>query len=192
MINFHNVQFVKSLIKMDQRPQPQLPEICFIGRSNVGKSSLLNALFGTRKLVKVSGTPGKTQLVNYFLVDNTFYCVDLPGYGYARLPKKEQIKWQKMIEKYLLQNEQLKRIYLLIDARHELQSIDRQMIEWLDHQNLNYSIILSKCDKISKNTLNKAILYFKKYIPSVEILPFSVKENGMILSLKKEIARLKM
>ncbi|HHM02828.1 MAG TPA: YihA family ribosome biogenesis GTP-binding protein, partial [Caldithrix abyssi] len=154
MINFHNVQFIKSLINLEHRPQPELMEICFIGRSNVGKSSLLNALFGTRKLVKVSSTPGKTQLVNYFMVDNRFYCVDLPGYGFARLPKKEQVKWQKMIEGYLLGNDCLKKIYLLLDARHELQTIDRQMIEWLNHYGLDYSIILSKCDKISKNALN--------------------------------------
>ncbi len=192
MINFHNVQFVKSLIKMDQRPLPLLPEICFIGRSNVGKSSLLNALFGTRKLVKVSGTPGKTQLINYFLVDNTFYCVDLPGYGYARLPKKEQIKWRKMIEKYLLGNEHLRKIYLLIDVRHQLQAIDRQMLDWLEHQELPYGVILSKCDKISKNTLNKTTYSFKKHASGVEILPFSIKNNSMILELKKEIARLKM
>ncbi len=177
---------------MDQRPQPYLPEICFIGRSNVGKSSLLNAIFGTRKLVKVSGTPGKTQLINYFMVDNAFYCVDLPGYGYARLPKKEQIKWQKMIEKYLLENGYLKKIFMLIDVRHDLQDIDRQMMDWLEHQHLNYAVILSKCDKISKNTLNKTINSFRKYIPDVDIFPFSVKENSLILNLKKEIARLKM
>lgn len=177
---------------MEHRPQPKLMEICFIGRSNVGKSSLLNALFGTRKLVKVSSTPGKTQLVNYFMVDNRFYCVDLPGYGFARLPKKEQLKWQKMIEGYLMKNKYLKMIYLLLDARHELQTIDRQMIEWLDHYGLNYSIILSKCDKISKNDVNKIINNFKKNIPSVEILPFSVKNNEMIVGLKKEIARLGM
>ncbi|RMH62884.1 MAG: YihA family ribosome biogenesis GTP-binding protein, partial [Calditrichaeota bacterium] len=159
MINFHNVRFVKSITRMSQRPEPPLPEVCFIGRSNVGKSSLLNALFGTRKLVKVSSTPGKTQLINYFLVDNRFYCVDLPGYGYAKLPKKEQIKWQKMIEGYLRENPSLNRIYLLIDVRHTLQELDRQMLEWLIHFNLNFDIILSKCDKISSNELTKMRQY---------------------------------
>ncbi len=184
---FSHTSFTKSITKLDQRPHPLLLEYAFLGRSNVGKSSLLNAVFNRKNLVKVSSTPGKTQLINYFNVDDKFYCVDLPGYGYAKLPQAQKAKWEAMLENYLLNNEQLRFLYLLIDARHKLQNSDLEMIEWMNHFKLPYKIILSKTDKLTKNEFNKQFLYFKKSLPSLEIFPFSVKNKAYIIKIRMEL-----
>ena len=181
---FSNTSFVKSITTLTNRPQPLLPEFAFIGRSNVGKSSLLNAVFNRKNLVKVSSTPGKTQLINYFITADKFYCVDLPGYGYAKLPKTLKVKWQKMLEDYVLKNDQLQIIFLLIDSRHELQKSDQEMIVWLQHFNLPFKIILSKTDKLSVSALSKQLKYFSESLPELEILPFSVKNNKYIINFR--------
>ncbi len=131
-MNIQNVQFIKSAANIGQKPSPSLPEVAVAGRSNVGKSSLINVLFNRKKLAKISSTPGKTRLINYFLVDERIYFVDLPGYGYAKLSKHEREKWQKNIESYLRENKNLELVLLLIDMRHGLLPIDRVMIDWLN------------------------------------------------------------
>ncbi len=184
---FGDTSFVKSITTLTNRPKPLLPEFAFIGRSNVGKSSLLNAVFNRKNLVKVSSTPGKTQLINYFITANKFYCVDLPGYGYAKLPKTLKVKWQKMLEDYVLKNDHLQIIFLLIDSRHELQKSDQEMIAWLQHFDLPFKIILSKTDKLNVNALSKQLKYFRESLPGLEILPFSVKNNKYIISFRLQI-----
>ena len=187
---FGSVQFVKSITDIKQIPEPALPEIAFSGRSNVGKSSLLNAIFNRKNLVKISSTPGKTQLINYFNVMDKIYCVDLPGYGFAKVPKAEKRKWRNMIESYLLNNSNLKNIYLLIDSRHDLMNLDKEMIEWLDFSDLKFSIILSKMDKLKRNDRVKVIQSFHKSFEGVTIIPFSIKDQQAVIKLKENIIKI--
>ncbi len=171
---FSKAEFVKSITDVSQKPQEKLPEAAFAGRSNVGKSSLLNALFNRKKLVKTSSTPGKTQLLNYFLVNERYYFVDLPGYGYAKTPKAVSAKWGKMIEKYILQSQELKFVCLLIDSRHKLMQADEQMSDWLNFNSIPYIVILTKVDKLTKNQLAKQRRIFETTFPDHHVLPFSV------------------
>lgn len=188
--DFNNVQFIKSIASNEQIPQIRLPEIAFSGRSNVGKSSLLNSIFNRKNLVKTSSTPGKTQLINYFNVNEQIYCVDLPGYGFAKVPKAEKIKWQSRIENYLIENSYLKHIFLLVDSRHELMNIDKEMIEWLNFSNLRFTVILSKVDKLSKKDKVKSIMQFSNYLKGITILPFSIKEKQSVAKLKEYIIKI--
>ena len=181
--SFNKVSFIKSISNLEQRPDQDLPEIAFIGRSNVGKSSLLNAICGRKSMAKVSATPGKTKLINYFLVNQSYHFVDLPGYGYAKIPKRILETLGKMIEQYLLNSELLKLICLLIDSRHKTMDIDKQMIEWLDHNNLNFILILTKTDKIAKSKLQEQLSYYQTNFPDKEIFAFSIKSEN----LKREL-----
>jgi GTP-binding protein len=181
---FSQVEFKRSIKNLKQQPSDKLPEISFIGRSNVGKSSLLNAICGRKNIAKVSSTPGKTQLINYFLINNSYYFVDLPGYGYAKLPNKIVKTWKTMIEDYLLESETLKFIILLIDARHKAMAQDLQMIEWLNHHKLPYALVLTKADKISGNKIQQQLSYYKKMVPDHNVLIFSTK----VEQLKRELS----
>lgn len=185
--DFVRVEFVKSITHIEQRPPVKMPEIAFAGRSNVGKSSLLNSIFQRKKLVKTSSTPGKTQLINYFNVADFFFCVDLPGYGYAKVPKAEKAKWQKMLETYISENINLKRVYVLIDSRHKLMQSDLEMIEWLDFINVDCNIVLSKIDKLSKKDQNSSIRNFKKLFPDKKVIPFSIKSKQYIRDIRYQI-----
>jgi GTP-binding protein len=149
--------FVKSTNKLRQRPLPELPELAFIGRSNVGKSSLINALLQRQKLAKTSSRPGKTQLINYFLVNDSFYCVDLPGYGYAKVPLSEKEKWREFIEDYLRNSPALRCVVLLADARHGLKKSDLQMLEWLRFYERPFLLVYTKIDKLSRSQQEELI-----------------------------------
>ncbi len=175
---FNRVSFVKSIVSDSEKPELDLPELAFVGRSNVGKSSLLNAVSNQKNLAKTSSTPGKTRLINYFNVSDLFYMVDLPGYGYAKISKTEYKKWQDMLESYLKDNEKLRLVCLLIDSRHELLKNDLQMSEWLDYFEIPYIIILTKADKISKSKLAGQISSFKKVFTEHHIIPFSIKTKS--------------
>lgn len=178
-MNIHKVQFIKSATHIDQKPDPGLPEVAVVGRSNVGKSSLINVLFNRKNLAKISSTPGKTRLLNYFQIDEHIYFVDLPGYGYAKLSKTERDKWQKSIESYLKNNDYLKLILLLIDIRHGILPIDQIMIEWLNYYNIPFAIILTKSDKISKNQVRSIKLKIKNQFSDISICTFSaLKKTG--------------
>jgi len=178
-MNIHNVLFIKSASHKGQKPEPDRPEVAVVGRSNVGKSSLINAIFNRKKLAKTSATPGKTRFLNYFLIDESIYFVDLPGYGYARLSKKEKANWQKSLESYLKDNIYLKLVFLLIDARHTLLSSDAAMIDWLEHYQIPYIIILTKSDKLSRQKLDTTLKKLKGSYPARDIISFSaVNKTG--------------
>lgn len=169
------VRFVKSVADIRDIPTIKLPEIAMVGRSNVGKSSMINSLFNQRHLAKTSSTPGKTRLINYFLVDETFYLVDLPGYGYTKISNKITRTWEKLITGYLVDNPNLKWVFLLIDSRHELMNLDRQMINWLTEIGIPFVAVLTKCDKISKNRLSVRIKQIESELVVISILPYSAK-----------------
>jgi len=176
-----NVRFVKSLTKIKDKPLPNLNELAVVGRSNVGKSSLINSIFNQKKLAKISSTPGKTRLINYFDVQGKFYFVDLPGYGFAKIPKIESNKWKKMIENYLKDNSELKLVLVLIDARRGIMQIDRTMMDWLAYFNIKYKIVLTKVDKLSNNELSKIKSKVINQVNDKNIIMYSSKiEIGRI------------
>ena len=149
-------EFIISAVRRNQYPVDNRAEIAFVGRSNVGKSSIINSITNRKKLAKVSSTPGKTRLVNFFLINNDFYLVDLPGYGYAKVSKAEKDSWGKTIEMYLTGREQLKRIVLLVDSRHKPTADDIMMYEWIKHYDYDCIVIATKSDKLSNNELGKS------------------------------------
>ncbi len=157
-----DARFVKSSQNLEQCPEANYPEYAFIGRSNVGKSSLINMLANDKKLAKTSSTPGKTQLINHFLIDQTWYLVDLPGYGWAQVGQKMREEWEKHINNYLIGRETLQCIFVLIDIRHEPQKNDLQMMEWLAKNGLPFAIIFTKSDKLTKNATHSSLSRYRK------------------------------
>ena len=149
-------EFVISAVKREQYPIDGRVEIAFVGRSNVGKSSIINALTNRKKLAKVSQTPGKTRLINFFIINNDFHLVDLPGYGYAKVSKKEQQSWGKTIETYLYDRKELKRVVLLVDSRHKPTGDDIMMYDWIKHYGYDAVVVATKSDKLSNNELVKS------------------------------------
>ena len=154
--------FVISNTDYKKCPDDKKAEYAFIGRSNVGKSSLINSLTNNKSLAKTSSKPGKTQLINHFLINNEWYMVDLPGYGYAKTSKTNRAIFHKMINDYLLNRKNLICLFVLIDSRHNLQAIDDDFMQWLAENQIPFSIIFTKTDKLSKNNLAKNIKDFKK------------------------------
>ncbi|MDD6795530.1 MAG: ribosome biogenesis GTP-binding protein YihA/YsxC [Clostridiaceae bacterium] len=148
-------EFIISAVKRHQYPADGRVEIAFVGRSNVGKSSIINALTNRKKLAKVSQTPGKTKLINFFLINNDFHLVDLPGYGYAKVSKKEQESWGKTIDTYLHGREELKRVVLLVDSRHKPTADDVTMYNWIKHYGYDCIVVATKRDKLSNNEVRK-------------------------------------
>ncbi len=172
--------FVKSIVDIKDRPKPFLPEFAFAGRSNVGKSSLINCLLNRKNFAKVSKQPGKTRTINYFLINEDFYFVDLPGYGFARISGQEQRRWKQMIENYLLNNEYLKQIMVLIDLVVGPQKNDLQLIEWLRYNQIPFQIIGTKSDRISRNIREKQLKLVRQSFDlseDVPIIPFSSKDR---------------
>lgn len=167
-----SAEFIISNTKVDLCPKGDLPEYAFIGRSNVGKSSLINMLTRKPKLAMTSATPGKTLLINHFLINKQWYLVDLPGYGYAARGKKQVEKIQKIIEDYILQREQLVNLFVLIDIRHDPQKIDLEFIEWLGENGVPFSIIFTKADKLSAGKAKANVnAYMEKLSEQWEELP---------------------
>lgn len=155
--------FTKSSSKLQECPKPTLPEYAFIGRSNVGKSSLINMITGRKSLAKTSSTPGKTQLINHFSINNDqWYLVDLPGYGYAKVAKTEKVKFGTMIENYILKRRNLLTVFVLIDSRHPMQAIDRDFMLWLGEKGIPFVIVFTKIDKLPKTKVEKQINSYKK------------------------------
>ncbi|MBC8158947.1 MAG: YihA family ribosome biogenesis GTP-binding protein, partial [Alphaproteobacteria bacterium] len=147
-------QFIIGAVGLDQVPDDELPEVAFAGRSNVGKSSLINALTGRKSLARTSHSPGRTQELNFFVLGDRLMIADLPGYGYAKAPKQKVAGWTKLAESYLKGRAVLRRACLLIDARHGIKDVDRNVLDALDAAAVSYQIILTKCDKITSDQLN--------------------------------------
>lgn len=140
-----------------QLPESTLPEVAFAGRSNVGKSSLINGLLNRKKLARTSSQPGKTQTINFYNVNKEFFFVDLPGYGFAKVSKEAQAKWGKMIDNYLMNSETLKAVFLLVDIRHEVKSSDKEMYDWIKASGVQPVVIATKADKVKRNQIPKQL-----------------------------------
>ncbi|MEZ5105119.1 MAG: ribosome biogenesis GTP-binding protein YihA/YsxC [Draconibacterium sp.] len=176
-------RFIASNTDVRKCPEPNKPEYAFIGRSNVGKSSLINKITNKKSLAKTSGKPGKTQLINHFLINGEWYLVDLPGYGFAKVPLNEKKKWEQFIKKYILQRENLYCLFVLIDSRHEPQKIDLEFMEWLGISEIPFSIIFTKTDKLKPEELEANLkIYENKMMETWEVMPgyfVSSAESGV-------------
>ena len=173
--------FIGSFVSPEQFPPPVLPEIAMAGRSNVGKSSLINTLLNRKKLAKTSNTPGKTRTINFYAINQAFYLVDLPGYGYARVSKKERESWGGMIHHYLARRPSLREVVLLVDCRHDPSGDDKQMYEWILQQGYGSVVIATKSDKLSKSKLSQQLRRIRTQL--------GMHRDSLILpvsSLKKE------
>ena len=171
-MKINTATFVISNTDVSRCPTERVPEYAFIGRSNVGKSSLINMLTNHKKLAKTSGKPGKTQLINHFKINDTWFLVDLPGYGYAQVSKTKRKSFQSFIKDYFLQREQLVCTFVLVDSRHEPQKIDLEFMAFLGENGIPFAIIFTKTDKLASSKLNKNITKYKKDILKAwEVVP---------------------
>ncbi|MFD2566425.1 ribosome biogenesis GTP-binding protein YihA/YsxC [Pseudotenacibaculum haliotis] len=169
-----SAEFIISNTDVSKCPKERLPEYAFIGRSNVGKSSLINMLMSRKDLAKISGKPGKTQLINHFKINENWFLVDLPGYGYAKVSKKKRQKFQSFIEDYFLKREQLVCTFVLVDSRHDPQKIDLEFMQFLGENRIPFCIVFTKADKLGSSKLNKQIVsYKKKLLQTWEEVPTS-------------------
>lgn len=160
-------EFIISSIDVNKCPAAEKPEYAFIGRSNVGKSSLINMLTNRKGLAKISGKPGKTQLINHFLINTNWYLVDLPGYGYASVSKGKRIEFAKFINQYLQKRENLMCLFVLLDSRHKPQKIDMEFMQWLGENNIPFVMCFTKQDKLSKLESAKNLAHYKKEMKQI-------------------------
>lgn len=184
------IEFVKPVYSLNEIPKKELPTVVLCGRSNVGKSSFINCLFSPLKVAKTSSTPGKTRSINYYLVENKFYLVDLPGFGYAKVSIKERDYWQKLLEKYFEVNKNIVLAFHIIDSRHEPTKLDIGLNNFLAAQEITYNVILNKADKLKQSEIAKAQKRIREFFPELLsgdnlFLFSSVNGTG-----KKEIIRL--
>ena len=168
-----SAEFLKSAFEEDHWPEDVYPEISFLGRSNVGKSSLLNSLLNRKKLARTSNTPGRTQSINFFLVNEAFCFVDLPGYGYAKVPKKLKAGWGKMAEDFLAKRRQLVLSIQIVDVRHKPTVLDQNLYDWLLFHGKHSIVVATKADKLSNNKLNKSLDIIGRCMPESEVFPYS-------------------
>jgi GTP-binding protein len=170
-----SAEFLKSSFQPRDWPGGELPEIAFMGRSNVGKSSLINSLLAVRGLARTSSTPGRTQSLNFFLINKRFRFVDLPGFGYARVPKAIQASWGEMVSSYLAKREQLVLSIQIVDSRHEPTKLDLQLHEWLEHSGKPRLIVATKSDKLSNNELKESVGRVKRVFSKERVVTYSAK-----------------
>jgi GTP-binding protein len=161
-MDIRKAEYIKSSAKLEQCPEPVLPEYAFIGRSNVGKSSLINMITGKKGLAKTSGTPGKTQIISHFLINDEWYLVDLPGYGYARRSKSERGSWERMVRTYLTGRTSLVQVFLLLDSRLEPQDSDLRFMEWMARNDIPFILLFTKADKLGRTRLQEMIKAYKE------------------------------
>ena len=176
-MNLNNVKMLVSAVKPSQYPKNNIPDIAFAGRSNVGKSSMINKLLNRKNLARVSSQPGKTATINFFEVDETFNLVDLPGYGFAKVSKAEKEKWGKMIEEYLFKREELIQVVLLVDMRHKPSKDDVMMYEWIKESGFDPIVVATKHDKLRPSTRDEALKLIKDTLDTDFVIPFS-SEKG--------------
>jgi len=162
IMKINTAQFITSNTDYQLCPDEDRPEFAFIGRSNVGKSSLINMLVNNKNLAKTSGRPGKTQLINHFLINNHWHLVDLPGYGYAKTSKVNREKWEKFIAEYLTKRRQLTNVFVLLDCRLEPQKIDLEFMNWCGEKEIPFAMVFTKIDKLSSSALSKNLAKYKK------------------------------
>lgn len=179
-----NITFIKSIKQINQLPKLRLPEIVLTGRSNVGKSSFINNLFGRKNLAKISSHPGKTQSINYYNADEKFYVVDLPGYGYAKVSKKDRQEWQKLINEYFSADRDIVTVFHLIDARHHPTDLDILLNDYLKSIGVPYTIVLNKIDKLKQAEIANRKLEIKEYFPEA-----SFGDNFLLYSAIKGIGK---
>jgi len=166
-------KFIKSATCKDQYPVSTLPKIAFLGRSNVGKSSLINVLVGQKGLARTSSSPGRTRIINFFEIDETYVFVDLPGYGFARVSRQVRAQWGPMIEEFLREDENLKLAVVIVDARRQPTSLDQMMVEWLRRYQLPFQLVASKTDKLSGNRRPSAVSELSRHFEVDSIISFS-------------------
>ena len=173
-----SAEFMISAVSAEQYPRASLPEFAFVGRSNVGKSSLINSLLNRKKLVKTSGTPGKTQMINFFDVNHELVFADLPGYGFAKVPKPVQKKWQALVEQYLLKRDNLRAVVLIVDIRRKPTDLDLHMQEWLEQYEVDTILVATKIDKLSQAEQSKQLKQIRAAFledGDKELVPYSSK-----------------
>lgn len=191
---FKNIHFVKSVYDLDALPKPVYPQLILCGRSNVGKSSFINSIFNRKALAKTSSAPGKTRSINFYNVEDTFYLVDLPGFGYAKTSIKEREKWGRLISKYILESENIHHAFHLIDSRFKPTELDVQLNSWLKQAKLNYTLILNKVDKLKRYQINKTINSTLSSFPELELnddlFLYSSVEGKWRKPLQKKITEL--
>ena len=190
-----DVTFMLSAVSLETLPAARLPEICFAGRSNVGKSSLINAVTNRKGIARASNTPGRTRELNYFNVDERLYIVDLPGYGYAKASKSDIARWTKLTRQFLFGRASLRRVFLLIDSRHGLKESDTELMSVLDETAVTYQIILTKTDKLKKGEMDKVLIKTQKAISKrpaafLNIINTSSETKKGLDLLRAEIATL--
>jgi GTP-binding protein len=172
-MNINAARFCVSAHTLDDLPKGNQPEIAFLGRSNVGKSSLINSLLKRRNLAHTSGTPGRTRAINFYLVNERFYFVDLPGYGYARVPETMRRGWGELIEGYLARRRQLALSLVIVDARHEPTPLDRQLRDWLQSYQLPFLVVLTKSDKLSSAERKRSLDLARRHFANAEVIAYS-------------------
>jgi GTP-binding protein len=174
-VKITSAEFLKSSFQLADWPVGSMPEVAFMGRSNVGKSSLINSLLSVRGLARTSSTPGRTQSLNFFLVNGRFRFVDLPGFGYARVPKAIKSSWGEMVSSYLAKREQLVLSIHIVDSRHEPTTLDLQLHEWLEHSARPRLIVATKSDKLSNNELKKSLVRLTSVFSEDRVVAFSAR-----------------
>lgn len=184
-------KFITSATKLEECPPATLPEVTFAGRSNVGKSSLINTLLNRKNIARTSNTPGKTQQMNYYQIGDEFFMVDLPGYGFAKVPKKERERWGKSIREYLLDRESLRLILHVVDVRHDPSQLDEDFFYWMGMNEKPFAVVLSKSDKLSRNKVNSSKAKVRRTLKEmnieVPILPFSSSSREGVDEIEKLI-----
>lgn len=184
-------KFVTSATKLEECPPAGLPEVCFAGRSNVGKSSLINTLLNKKNIARTSNVPGKTQQMNYYQVGDDFFMVDLPGYGYAKVPKKERERWGRNIRDYLMDRDSLSLILHVVDSRHDPSQLDEDFFYWMAMNEKPFAVVLSKSDKLSRNKVNQSKAKVRRILKEmnieVPILPYSSESREGISEITELI-----
>ncbi|HOE62958.1 MAG TPA: ribosome biogenesis GTP-binding protein YihA/YsxC [Candidatus Sumerlaeota bacterium] len=176
-----SAEFVKSAVKPEGYPQEDMPHIAFAGRSNVGKSSLINSLANRKHLARVSGTPGRTQTINFFIINESYFFVDLPGYGYAKTPLKVRASWGPMIERYLVGNPRLCLLVFILDARRIPSEEDKTLLNFLNQHGVPYILAVTKADKLSRNALNNQLRAIRQILnppETIQLIPYSSKTGA--------------
>ena len=189
-MNFNNANFEKAFGTAQQLDKSGLPEICFSGRSNVGKSSLINKILNRKSIARVSSKPGKTVTINFYKVDNV-RLVDLPGYGYAKVPFSEKSRWSDLMEGYFGSGRNIKHVFQLIDMRHPATEFDISMLEFLSHYEIPYTVVLTKADKLNKAETEERLKLIREELgefgEGIEIIPFSAQKNQGVEKLREGI-----